>query len=129
METKNEIIKRGDTVNISLQKLLSKMDAELKSAKSAESESALRERIHSLKTLCELVLDEPQNMVVPDRPQHAVQQTYRPSVPTEATFQNQNVPYQIPPVIQPQPQPTTMPNQAKRIDMEDGANGDSLLDF
>lgn len=101
------------------------MDAELKSAKNAESESAVRERIHSLKTLCELVLDEPQNMEVLVRPQPTVQPVYRPSAPTEANLQNQNGPYQVPP----QPQPTTMPIQTKRIDMEDGANGDSLLDF
>jgi hypothetical protein len=106
-------------VNISLQKLLLKMETELKSARGAGSESALRERIHSLKTLCELVLDEPQN--------GGVQQPTFPQTQTMTTQPIQSTvitPTHVP--YQPQPQATT---QSKKIEMDDGANGDSLLDF
>jgi hypothetical protein len=110
-------------VNISLQKLLLKMEKELKSAKEAGSESTMRERIHSLKTLCELVLDEPGtgSTVQPVIPQS---QTMSAPPIHNAIVTPTHVPYQ--------PQPG-MSNQAtiqsKKIEMDDEANGDSLLDF
>lgn len=95
------------------------METELKGAREVGSESALRERIHSLKTLCELVLDEPRSGVEigssmqPTRKQSQTLTTQPVVTPT-------HVPYQ------PQPQAVT---QSKKIEMDDGANGDSLLDF
>jgi hypothetical protein len=106
-------------VNISIQKLLLKMEAELKSAREAGSESTLRERIHSLKTLCELVLDEPKNVG-----------GVRPSQPVSTTPIHSSIvsPTHVP--YQPQPgMPTQAMTQTKKIEMDDGANGDSLLDF
>lgn len=106
-------------MSISLQKLLAKMDAELKEAKSAATESALRERIHSLKTLCELVLDEPQK---------AVEKSY--AATTKPVLQApipQAQPLQMP--FQSQPIPVSAPGQTKRLEMEDEANGESLFDF
>ncbi|MGM0901446.1 MAG: YwdI family protein [Bacillota bacterium] len=106
-------------MNISLQKLLLKMETELKGAREAGAESSLRERIHSLKTLCELVLDEPRNGggVQLHLPQSQTMST--PPIHSSVVTPT-HVPYQ------PQPQATT---QSKKIEMDDGANGDSLLDF
>jgi hypothetical protein len=107
-------------MDISLQKLLLKMEEELRLAKSAESKTTQRERIHSIKTLCELVLDEP----VKDgtgkagysnaAPQAAQQYaTVQPSIPQQMT------------VSQPSP---IMP-QPRKLEMEENSNGDSLFDF
>jgi hypothetical protein len=99
------------------------METELKSAKEAGSESAVRERIHSLKTLCELVLDEPQNgggvgsSLQPIRPQ---------SQTMSAPLKHSSV---VIPTHEPYQPQTQAPTQAKKLEMGDGANGDSLLDF
>jgi hypothetical protein len=47
-------------VNISVQKLLMKMEEELQQARTSQKTESLRERIHSIKILCELILDEKQ---------------------------------------------------------------------
>ncbi|TCN24005.1 hypothetical protein EV146_108111 [Mesobacillus foraminis] len=114
------VLKCGEHMSISLQKLLAKMDAELKEAKSAGTESVLRERIHSLKTLCELVLDEPQK---------AEERRFSGSVnPGLQAPAPQVQPLQVP--FQPQQPPAaSMPVQTKRLEMEDDANGESLFDF
>jgi hypothetical protein len=106
-------------VNISMQKLLSKMEEELKRAKAAESEAMQRERIHSIKTLCELVLDEPpeNNRGFTAPAKQVVQQQYIQPQPS--------IPQQQMPVNQPSP----MIPQPKKLQMEDEANGDSLFDF
>ncbi|MBT2692309.1 YwdI family protein [Bacillus sp. ISL-55] len=103
-------------MNISLQKLLLKMEEELKQAKSAESEAVRRERIHSIKTLCELVLDEPSGGGITAPVKQAAQQfvSSQPSIPQQQM-----------PVNQPSP----MIPQPKKLEMEDSANGDSLFDF
>lgn len=105
-------------MNISLQKLLLKMEEELKRAKTAESEAVKRERIHSIKTLCELVLDEPA--------EHSrgyaesVKQASQPFVPPQHSIPQQQMPVN---------QPSPMIPQPKKLEMEDNANGDSLFDF
>lgn len=48
-------------MKISLHKLLQKMAEEIKQAQASTSETKTRERIQAIKTLCELVLDEPEN--------------------------------------------------------------------
>lgn len=103
----NGIVKCGDFMNIPLQKLLAKMDTELHGAKQAQSDVALRERIYSLKTLCELVLDEPAQEKI-----HAVR--------AETTVQTA---VQVPRQAQP-----SLSSDTKRLEMED-ANGESLWDF
>ncbi|MFT9600407.1 YwdI family protein [Mesobacillus sp.] len=100
-------------MNISLQKLLLKMEEELKRAKSAESEAVQRERIHSIKTLCELVLDE-----VPGAA--PVKQTAQQFVPPQHSSPSPQMPVN---------QPSPMIPQPKKLEMEDNANGDSLFDF
>jgi hypothetical protein len=95
-------------VNISVEKLLMKIEEELKLAKNSTKQENLREKVYSIKILCELILDEKQ------RPQEA------PLNPVPA-FQ----PVTVQPSFQ---QPATL-NQPKKIEMKDGANGDSLFDF
>ncbi|MEH7234631.1 YwdI family protein [Bacillus sp. JJ1562] len=95
-------------MNISVSKILDKMQQELQSAKSEASEQKVRERLMAIRTLCDLVLDE---SPVETRRVEAVQ---------------------VPPiqkVVQPIPtiQPTTIQNIVK-LEEED-ANGDSLFDF
>jgi Family of unknown function (DUF5327) len=95
-------------VNISVEKLLRKIEEELTLAKNSPRPENLREKVYSIKILCELILDEKQ------RPQEA------PQNPVPA-FQ--------PVTVQPSfVQPVTL-NQPKKIEMEDEANGDSLFDF
>ncbi|MGG1398834.1 YwdI family protein [Bacillus salipaludis] len=102
-------------MNISVQKLLGKMEDELQSAKRSTNEESLRERVYSIKILCELILDEKAEMAV------------------QALVSNPPV-VQQPMVVQPafqQPifqQPAAI-NQPKKLDMGDDANGDSLFDF
>jgi hypothetical protein len=93
-------------MNISVQKLLEKIEEELRLAKNSPKEESLREKIYSIKILCELILDEKQTVQ---------------SLPTQA----------LRPVVTQQPvfhQPQTL-NQTKKIEMDNEANGDSLFDF
>jgi hypothetical protein len=95
-----------DEMNISVQKLLTKIEEELKLAKSNANEKSLREKVYSIKILCELILDEKQ-------------------------MENEKVivPTVIPATIN-QPYPTSISvNQPQKLNDEDGANGDSLFDF
>ncbi|MDQ6595230.1 YwdI family protein [Bacillus salipaludis] len=102
-------------LNISVQKLLEKMEDELQSAKRSAKGESLRERVYSIKILCELILEEKADM------------------PVQAAVSNPPV-VQQPMVVQPafqQPmfqQPAAI-NQPKKLDMGDDANGDSLFDF
>jgi hypothetical protein len=107
-------------MNISLQKLLLKMEEELSRAKSAQSEAAQRERIQSIKTLCELVLDEPQQGSGKSGQSHIVQQPAQQFIPAQPVFPQQQMPVS---------QPSTMVPQPKKLEMDDDSNGDSLFDF
>lgn len=93
---------------ISIGKLLEKMEEELKLAKGSASDARIRERIHSIKTLCELILEEPARPV----------ETGRIAEPVRF----------VQPVSPPVMQPLTI-NQAKPLKMDDESNGDSLFDF
>ncbi|MDN3017722.1 YwdI family protein [Paenibacillus sp. BSR1-1] len=98
-------------MNISIQKLLDKMETELKQAQTAQKEESLREKIYSIKILCELILEE------------------KPGI-KEASW-NQASKVQVQPVIaQPvfQNQPVSL-QQPKKLELGDEANGDSLFDF
>lgn len=96
-------------MNISVQKLLAKIEEELKLAKNSPQEEGLREKIYSIKILCELILDE----------KHAAAaQPYQPVMPQPVAFKQQQVFQQPVPI-----------NQPKKLEVEDGANGDSLFDF
>jgi hypothetical protein len=95
-------------VNISVDKLLRKIEEELTLAKNSTKQENLREKVYSIKILCELILDEKQRQQeAPQNPAPA----YSP-VTVQPSFQ----------------QPVTL-NQPKKLEMENEANGDSLFDF
>ncbi|MCM3705453.1 MULTISPECIES: YwdI family protein [Cytobacillus] len=91
-------------MNISVQKLLGKMEKELLEAKSSSSDARIRERVQAIKSLCELVLDESDagNVGAVSSISHT---------------------YNAPPAAQP------ANLQPKKMQMDDEANGDSLFDF
>lgn len=95
-------------MNISVEKLLMKIEEELKLAKNSTRQENLREKVYSIKILCELILDDKQ-----------VQQ--EPKTTPLAAFQ--------PVIAQPSFQQPVSLNQPKKLEMEDEANGDSLFDF
>jgi hypothetical protein len=95
-------------MKISVHKLLSKIESELKDAKECVKEENLREKVYSIKILCELLLDEKQTKS--DEPLH-----------TKTIMQ----PMTAPPTLH---QPVSL-NQPKKLEMDDGANGESLFDF
>ncbi|WP_462410182.1 YwdI family protein [Neobacillus sp. Marseille-QA0830] len=97
-------------MNISVQKLLSKIDEELKQARSTQQEESLREKVYSIKILCELILEEkPAGSAKPVQ----AAPTFQPAVSYQAY---------------PQQQPAAL-NQPKKLKLGDEANGDSLFDF
>ncbi|CAH2713991.1 putative protein YwdI [Neobacillus rhizosphaerae] len=106
-------------MNISVQTLLTKIEEELKLAKNSEKQESLREKVYSIKILCELILDEKQAVKTEVQLNPAVtispviaQQAYQQPVMNQQVFQ----------------QPASL-QQAKKLEMDDEANGDSLLDF
>lgn len=102
-------------VNISVQKLLAKMEEELKQAKAAPKQESLRERVHSIKILCELILEENQLKAAESWNEPVI------SRPVPVAVQQQGVPVPIS-----QPVSTFQP---KKLELDDEANGDSLFDF
>ncbi|HAQ06522.1 MAG TPA: hypothetical protein DCR24_02970 [Bacillus bacterium] len=112
-------------MNISMQKLLFKMEEELSLAKQADNVSAQRERIHSIKTLCELVLDEPVTQVggkqeYRSEESRRLQQGGPQYFPVQPPYQQPQIPLQQTSPLMPQP---------KKLETDDQANGDSLFDF
>jgi hypothetical protein len=95
-------------VNISVDKLLTKIEEELKLAKTSTKQENLREKVYSIKILCELILEEKQN---PQAAPPTTTPVYQPVI-AQPSFQ----------------QPVSL-NQPKKLEMEDEANGDSLFDF
>lgn len=91
-------------MNISVQKLLGKMEKELLEAKGSSSDARIRERVQAIKSLCELVLDESE---------------------TGSTAAVSSISHTF--SDQPAAQPANL--QPKKMQMDDEANGDSLFDF
>jgi hypothetical protein len=94
-----------DEMNISVQKLLAKIDEELKLAKSNMDEKSLREKVYSIKILCELILDEKQQ-----------ENTNAAIIKSPVAVQQSNA------------TSFSLMNHPKKLN-DDDANGDSLLDF
>lgn len=92
---------------ISVNQLLLKMENELHKAKSAQGTSQLRENVHSIKVLCELILEENQSGVTGN----LAGTTNSPAVSKQTST--------VVPV-------TSLTTQ--KLDEEE-ANGDSLFDF
>ena len=99
-------------MNISIQTLLTKIDGELKQAKSSTKQESLREKVYSIKILCELILDEKSEMPLNQPASVITKPVFQQTAMTQQVFQ----------------QPASLP-QAKKIEMDDEANGDSLFDF
>ena len=102
-------------MNIPVQTLLMKIEEELKLAKNSTKQESLREKVYSIKILCELILDEKsaaKTEVLLNQPAPVTrQQVFQQPLMNQQVFQ----------------QPASMP-QAKKLEMEE-ANGDSLFDF
>ncbi|MFE8701908.1 YwdI family protein [Cytobacillus sp. FJAT-54145] len=90
-------------MSIPVRKLLEKMEQEMTQAKRSESSAHIRERVHAIKTLCELVLDE----------QVKMEGTLKVATSTSIT----------------QGQPVSVQQQTKRMEIDDQSNGESLFDF
>lgn len=93
-------------MDISIQKLLGKIEDELKQARVSGSEAHRRERIHAIKALCELALDE--------RPKAEEVFKPNPSVSSTSFMQAQMI---------------NGVGQPPKMGMDDESNGDSLFDF
>jgi hypothetical protein len=97
-------------MNIPHHSVMKRMEQELAKAKSADKARQIREHIHSIKVLCEVLLEENNQEVsfnAPVQPQ-------------------QTLPYA------PQQQPVQKPVSIQKeepLETDDGANGDSLFDF
>lgn len=87
-------------LNISVHKLLAKMEEELRQAKLSDNEGHMRERIHAIKTLCELLLEDQSKI------EKKVQAASSPAA---------YIPSQV---VSP-----------PKLKMDEEANGDSLFDF
>ena len=98
-------------MDISVSRLLDKMEAELSEAKRMSSEAKIRERAYAIKAICELILDE---SPVSSRTNES---TARKEVLVSTPLLMES--------IQNQP----FPQQPNRLKTEDGANGESLFDF
>ncbi|WP_064091988.1 YwdI family protein [Rossellomorea aquimaris] len=95
-------------MNIPHQSLMKKMEHELGKAKSAEKSQQIREHIYSIKALCEVLLEE-NNQVGTN------------------SFQSPKQP--LPYIQESQPQRLESIPKEEPLETEDGANGDSLFDF
>lgn len=96
----------GEYMSISIEKMLSKMEAEINEAKGL-NESAVRERVHAIKTLCEVILDQSTGAV--------------------RAAQTQQQPMIAPQTNNPGPQQVSL--NEKPMKMGDEANGESIFDF
>ncbi|MFT4416229.1 YwdI family protein [Fredinandcohnia humi] len=86
-------------MNISVMKIIEKMQQELVVAKQEQNEQKIRERLMAIRTLCDLVLDEATSAVVSTK--------------------------KVVASVMPQPTPIVASTKLE----EDDANGDSLFDF
>ncbi|HWJ77066.1 MAG TPA: YwdI family protein [Niallia sp.] len=98
-------------MSVSIQQLLTKMEEQLKEAKTSNSDARIRERVYAIKSLCELVLEQ-EGRVENISYQKPLQQASYPVAPVTP------VPIQT-------IQTTT---QTTKLDTDEG-NGDSLFDF
>ena len=100
-------------MNISVEKLLHKIEEELKEAKGTNSDAKIRERVHAIKTMCELILEESTTVTS-----------------TTTTLANIN---KLSNLIVSNPtyrgQVASMPNQQERLIIDEESNGESIFDF
>lgn len=100
-------------MNISVEKLLRKIEEELKEAKGTNSDTKIRERVHAIKTICELILEE--------------STTITSTTTTSATVNKS------PNLVVSNPayrgQVASLPNQQERLIIDEESNGESIFDF
>ncbi|RLQ93452.1 YwdI family protein [Falsibacillus albus] len=96
-------------MSISYPALLKKLEQELYSAKESQGSPQMREHIYSMKTLCEVILEEGQEVQYNKKPM------------------SQPMPNQM--QAQQQPSRSVQVDQSEPIKTDDGANGDSIFDF
>lgn len=101
-------------MNISVEKLLHKIEEELKEAKDTNSNAKIRERVHAIKTMCELILEESTTVT-------------NSTTTTSATVNNaSNLVISNPAYSR---QVASMPNQQERLIIDEESNGESIFDF
>ena len=100
-------------MNISVEKLLHKIEEELKEAKGTNSNAKIRERVHAIKTMCELILEE--------------STTVTSTTTTSATANNASNLVVSNPAYR--GQVASMPNQQERLIIDEESNGESIFDF
>jgi hypothetical protein len=98
-------------MNISHVSLINKMEQELSKAKKAERAQNIREHLHSIKALCEVMLE---NESLQSGPALSTNNAVQPQMTTQLGNQ--------------QPQTVRISEESK-LETDDGANGDSLFEF
>ena len=101
-------------MNISVEKLLHKIEEELKEAKGTNSNAKIRERVHAIKTMCELILEESTTVT-------------SSTTTTSATANNASNLIVSNPAYS--GQVASMPNQQERLIIDEESNGESIFDF
>ena len=101
-------------MNISVEKLLHKIEEELKEAKGTNSNAKIRERVHAIKTMCELILEESTTVT-------------STTTTTSATANNASNLIVSNPAYR--GQVASMPNQQERLIIDEESNGESIFDF
>jgi len=98
-------------MDISHKLILNKIDEKVKAAKAASSTTQLREHVIAVKTLCELLLDSPES----DR-----------NVGGFEGKTNNPIPLNAPSSVE---KKQVLTFSEKKLETDDGANGDSIFDF
>lgn len=94
-------------MEISYQTILRKMEEKLAEAKRQESEARVREQIQAIKTLCEVILD------------NTKEDSFAAAAVRSEPVTN----------IYSAPSSTAVSFGEKKLETDDGANGDSIFDF
>ena len=100
-------------MNISVEKLLHKIEEELKEAKGTNSDAKIRERVHAIKTMCELILEE--------------STTITSTTTTSATVNKSSNLVVSNPAYR--GQVASIPNQQERLIIDEESNGESIFEF
>lgn len=100
-------------MNISVEKLLHKIEEELKEAKGTNSNAKIRERVHAIKTMCELILEE-STTVTSTNTTSATANNASNLIVSNPTYRGQVA---------------SMPNQQERLIIDEESNGESIFDF
>ena len=101
-------------MNISVEKLLHKIEEELKEAKGTNSNAKIRERVHAIKTMCELILEESTTVTSTHYTTSATANNASNLIVSNPTYRGQVA---------------SMPNQQERLIIDEESNGESIFDF